>query len=109
MRQKRRRGGTGRERASGRSRSWTRGGRGAGGSGSGLGRRRGLGAVLVRLFHVDDGGKGGRATSGSRVRAERRLSGGGGGVGERAEDGDGAAQTVEPLLFVEDVVDLESV
>lgn len=54
--------------------------------------------VLVRLLHVDDcGGCGGAAfragVSGSVI----------------LEDGHGTAQAVEPLLLVEDVVDLKRV
>ena len=55
---------------------------------------------------MDDGGDGGRAALGAGVAC---LRGGRGGLAEGPVDGNGAAEAVEPLLFVEDVVDLERV
>lgn len=55
---------------------------------------------------MDDGGDGGRAALGAGVarRWGRRR-----GLAERPVDGNGAAQAVQPLLLVEDVVDLQGV
>lgn len=66
----------------------------------------GLQAVLVGLLQVDDGRGGGRA---ALVAGVTRGEAGAGGLAEGAVDGDGAAEAVEPLLLVEDVVDLQGV
>lgn len=55
---------------------------------------------------MDDGGDGGRAALGTGVVRRR---GGSGGLAEGPVDGNGAAEAVEPLLLVEDVVDLQRV
>ncbi len=55
---------------------------------------------------MDDGGDGRRAALGASV-ARRR--GGCGGLAEGPVDGNGAAEAVEPLLLVEDIVDLQRV
>ena len=55
---------------------------------------------------MDDGRDGGRAALGVGVTCGW---GGCGGLTERPVDGDGAAEAVEPLLFVEDIVDLQRV
>lgn len=59
-----------------------------------------------------DGGGGGRAALGASVACRRGGCGGCGGCGGLAEgpvDGNGAAEAVEPLLLVEDVIDLQRV
>lgn len=55
---------------------------------------------------MDDGGDGRRAALGASVACRR---GGRGGLAEGPVDGDGAAEAVEPLLLVEDIVDLQCV
>lgn len=55
---------------------------------------------------MDDGGGGGRAALGASV-CRRRA--GRGGLAEGPVDGDGATEAVEPLLLVENVVDLQRV
>lgn len=55
---------------------------------------------------MDDGGHGGRAALGASVASRR---GGCGGLAEGPVDGNSAAETVQPLLLVEDVVDLQRV
>lgn len=59
--------------------------------------------VFVELLHVDNGGHGGGAA------AEEGGARGGRGLRDGPVDGDGRPEAVEPLLFVEDVVDLEGV
>ena len=73
---------------------------------AGSGLRGWLWAVLIWFFHVDDGRGGGRATLGAGVAWGWAW---GGGLAERTEDRNGAAEAVEPLLLVEDVVDLQCV
>lgn len=55
---------------------------------------------------MDDGGHGGRAALGASVASRR---GGCGGLAEGPVDGNSTAETVQPLLLVEDVVDLQRV
>lgn len=56
-----------------------------------------------------DGGGGGRAALGASVACRRGGCGGCGGLAEGPVDGNGAAEAVEPLLLVEDVIDLQRV
>lgn len=55
---------------------------------------------------MGDGGCGGRAAFGAGVCRGRAWRGG---LAEGPVDGDGAAETVEPLLLVENVVNLQRV
>lgn len=55
---------------------------------------------------MDDGGHRGRAALGASVASRR---GGCGGLAEGPVDGNSTAETVQPLLLVEDVVDLQRV
>lgn len=62
--------------------------------------------VLVRFLHVDDGRDGRRPALGASLAGWRR---GCGGLAVGPVDGDGATEAVEPLLLVENVVDLQGV
>lgn len=62
--------------------------------------------VLIRLLHVDDGGNGGGPTLGVGILGRRGRRGG---LADGPVDGNGASEAVDPLLLVEDVIDLQCV